>query len=307
MALQKTDFIWHNGKFVNWDDAKVHVLSHGLHYGSGVFEGIRCYDAPKGPAIFRLEEHIARLARSAKLYKIPFLYSERQLVEATKELVVKNKVKSCYIRPIIFYGYGVMGLQPQDCPVDAVIACWPWGTYLGAAGLEKGVKAKISSWKRISSNALPMQAKGTGQYLNSIVAKLEALGAGADEAILLNDGGFVAEGPGENIFAVKNGTLYTPPLSAGVLEGITRDSVTAIAKALGIPVREENMMRDFLYAADEAFFTGTAAEVTPIREVDGIAIGSGARGPVTEKIQKKFFDTTSGKDGEFGKWLEFVQ
>jgi len=296
-----------DGKFVPWEDAHVHALSHALHYGTGVFEGIRCYETKQGPAVFRLKEHVARLFRSAKLYKMPMSHSQQEVAQAVKDLVRKNGLKSCYIRPLAFYGYGNMGLTPLECPVQTIIACWSWGNLLGDEGLKTGITARISSWRRIGSNSLPMQAKGTGQYANSMIAKMEALHSGAEEAIMLNESGFVAEGPGENIFAVKDGALYTPPTSAGILDGITRASVIEIAASMGIRVREENFLPDFLHLADEVFFTGTAAEIMPIREIGGIQVGEGKPGPVTLRIQKKFFDTVKGTDAEFSRWLDYIE
>jgi branched-chain amino acid aminotransferase len=304
--MEKTEKIWMNGRFVNWDDAKIHVLAHALHYGTGVFEGIRCYETEEGPAVFRLRDHMKRFFNSAKVYLIKIPYSIDELCKAVKETIKVNKLKECYIRPIAFFGYGEMGLNPLNNPIEVAIACWPWGTYLGEEGLKKGVRCKISSWSRVDTRTLPPLAKATANYANSVLAKLEALNCGYDEAILLNQHGYVAEGSGENIFIVNNGVLITPPLSAGALYGITRDSVIEIAKDFGIEVLEKNILREEIFMADEAFLTGTAAEVTPIREVDGRVIGSGSRGPITEKIQKKFFDITKGRDGKYKKWLDFV-
>jgi branched-chain amino acid aminotransferase len=304
--MEKTEKIWMNGRFVNWDDAKIHVLTHALHYGTGVFEGIRCYETEEGPAVFRLRDHMKRFFNSAKVYLIKIPYSIDELCKAVKETIKVNKLKECYIRPIAFFGYGEMGLNPLNNPVEVVIACWPWGTYLGEEGLKKGVRCKISSWSRIDTRTLPPLAKATANYANSVLAKLEALSCGYDEAILLNQHGYVAEGSGENIFIVNDGVLITPPLSAGALYGITRDSVIEIAKDFGIKVLEKNILREEIFMADEAFLTGTAAEVTPIREVDGRVIGNGSRGPITEKIQKKFFDIIKGKDEKYKKWLDFV-
>lgn len=306
MALTPTKYIWMDGKFVRWGDAKVHVLTHTLHYGLGVFEGIRCYSTPEGPAIFRLRDHMKRFLKSAKMVEMKIPYSLSKLCEAVKETVRKNKINECYIRPIAFYGYGVMGLNPTGAPVNVAIAVWPWGTYLGEEGLRKGVRVKISKWRRIHPLILPPQAKVVANYANSILAKLDALESGFDEAILLNMDGYIAEGPGENVFIVKNGQLFTPPLDAGALEGITRDSVIKIAKDEGFDVIEKNIKVDDLFTADEAFFTGTAAEVTPIAEVDGRKIGSGTRGPITEKIQDIYFRTVRGQIRRYRKWLDFV-
>ena len=306
MALTKTKFIWMNGKMVKWDDAKIHVLTHGLHYGSGVFEGIRCYDTPKGPAVFRLKDHMKRLEYGAKVYGMKLPYYVDQLCDATKKLVKENGLKECYIRPIAYFGYGGMGLKPLGVPVDVAIAVWPWGAYLGEEGLEKGIRARVSTWRRIDSSALPMGAKATGQYIGSILAAMEARACGVDEAIVLNSQGLVAEGPGENLFMVKNGKLITPPLSAGILTGITRDSIIQVAEDLKIPVLERDIPRDALYSSDEILLCGTAAEVTPVREIDGIVIGTGKRGPITEKIQKRFVDVVHGRARDYAKWLYYV-
>ncbi len=304
MPITETKKIWMNGKLVDWGDAKIHVLTHTLHYGSGVFEGIRCYKAAKGPAVFRLREHMQRLHASGKIYFMEIPYSVGELCKATKELIKANGLEECYIRPIAFRGYGEMGLNPLKCPIDVVIATWPWGTYLGEEGLKNGIRAKISSFQRISPNVLPPAAKNTGQYANSILAKVEALACGYDEAILLDYRGFVSEGPGENIFVVKNGVIYTPPEHASILKGITRDSVITIAKDLGYSVVEADILRTSLYAADEVFFTGTAAELTPIREIDSYKIGK--PGPITKKIQETFFNATKGKEKRYEAWLEYV-
>ena len=304
MHIDKVEKIWMNGRLVDWDDAKIHVLTHALHYGSGVFEGIRCYNTDKGPAVFRLREHMERLEDSAKTYMKTIPYTTDQLCKATKDLIKAIKLKECYIRPIVYRGYGEMGLNPLKSPVDVSIAAWEWGTYLGEDGLKNGIKAKISSFQRISPNILPTEAKATGQYLNSILAKLEAIDVGYDEAILLDNRGFISEGPGENIFMVKNNVLYTPPQHASILLGVTRDTVMTIAKDLGYEVKETDITRGTLYLTDEAFFTGTAAEITPIRNIDGREIGK--PGPVTKKIQAKYFDAVHGKDKKYEKWLDYV-
>jgi len=304
MPVTKTDKIWMNGRMVNWDEAKVHILTHALHYGSGVFEGIRCYNTAKGPAVFRLKEHLQRMYNSAKIYHMKIPYTLEELRKATKDLIKVNRIKECYIRPIAYVSYGEMGLNPLKNPVDVAIALWPWDTYLGEEGLEKGIRVKISSYERINSNVMPPIAKATGQYINSILAKVEALHAGYDEALLLDNRGMVSEGPGENIFIVRDGVLYTPPAHASILLGITRDSIMRIAKDMGIEVRETDMDRGMIKTSDEAFFTGTAAEVTPIREINGVEIGK--PGPVTKKLQKKFFDIIKGKDKKYEKWLDYV-
>ena len=296
-----------DGRLVPWKKATVHVLTHTLHYGLGVFEGIRCYETEKGPAVFRLREHIKRFENSARLVKMKLPYSQEKLVAAVKKTIKANRIEECYVRPIAFYGYGVMGLNPKGAPVNVAIAVWPWGTYLGEESLESGVRAKISSWLRIDPRILPPQSKLVANYANSIFAKVDALNSGYDEAILLNLKGFVTEGPGENVFMVKNGVLVTPPLSAGALGGITRDSIIKIARDEGIKFEERNVSREQLYAADEAFFTGTAAEVTPIREVDGHKIGAGKRGKITEELQRIFFYAVRGKEPKYESWLEYVK
>jgi len=306
MLLTPTKYIWMNGKFVPWAKAKIHVLTHTLHYGMGVFEGIRCYETPKGSAVFRLKEHIIRLENSAKAVGMKLPYSVNELVRAVKKTVKTNCIKECYIRPIAYYGYGVMGLNPEGSDVNVAIAVWPWGTYLGEEGLENGIRAKISPWRRIHSSILPPHAKVVANYANSILAKVDALNSGYDEAILLNMDGNVAEGPGENLFIVKNSRLMSPPLSSGALGGITRDSIIKIAKDERIAFKERDISPKYLYSADEAFFTGTAAEVTPIREIDGKRIGNGRRGPITEKLQRIFFNTVRGKEPKYEKWLDYV-
>ncbi len=306
MVLTPTKFIWMDGKLVPWEKANVHVLTHTLHYGLGVFEGIRCYKTDKGPAVFRLKDHINRLKDSAKLVGMKLQYSIDEFVGAVKETIRANHIEECYIRPIAFYGYGVMGLNPEGSPVSVAIAVWPWGTYLGEEGLERGIRAKISPWVRIDPRILPPQAKLVANYANSIFAKLDALNSGYDEAILLNIEGSVAEGPGENLFVVKNGVLITPPLSAGALKGITRDSIIKIARDRKIKFEERNISSDELYRVDEAFFTGTAAEVTPIREVDGNVIGNGKRGKITGELQHIFFEAVRGRGPEYEAWLDYV-
>lgn len=304
MPLEKVDKIWMDGDLVDWDEARIHVLTHTLHYGSGVFEGIRAYETADGPAVFRLTDHIERLFRSAKMLLIEIPYSVEQLVEATKETVRVNRVRSCYIRPLVYLGYGEMGLNPLNSPVNVAIAVWPWGTYLGDEGIAHGVRVKISSWRRQDPNITPPAAKSTGLYINSILAKVEALKAGYDEAVLLSSDGSVSECTGENIFVVRDGVISTPPLSAGALEGVTRDSVITIARDLGYEVREQNLLRSDLYVADEAFLSGTAAEVVPIREVDDRVIGE--PGEVTRKIQETFFATVRGEVEKYKEWLEYV-
>jgi branched-chain amino acid aminotransferase len=304
MPIPEVEKIWMDGELVDWDKAQVHLLSHSLHYGSGVFEGIRAYETPKGAAVFRLTDHINRLFRSASIYRMEIPMSPEELVEATKVVIRANGLKSCYIRPIVMRGYGEMGLDPMKAPVNVAVAVWPWGTYLGEEGIKHGVRAKVSSFRRNDANIIPTAAKATGQYLNSILAKIEVIEAGYDEAVLLNIHGHVADGSGENIFVVKNGSLYTPPTSSGALEGITRDSVMHIAEDFEVPSKERDLVRTDLYLADEAFFTGTAAEIAPIREIDDRLIGE--PGLITRKLQEKFFEVVTGKDKDYDHWLEYV-
>jgi branched-chain amino acid aminotransferase len=296
-----------NGEFVAWEDAKVHVLTHGLHYGTGVFEGIRCYDTELGPAVFRHREHLDRLERSAKLYYMPLPYSLEELRSATHELIARNGLRSCYIRPIAYRGYGQMGLNPLDAPVDVTIALWEWGAYLGEEGKRSGVRAKVSSWRRISPDSLIPHAKASGQYLNSVLAKIESLKAGYDEAILLDDHGRVCEGSGENIYAVRDGVIVTPPQTASILDGISRRSVLQIARDLGYTVIERDLARAELYLADEVFLTGTAAELVPVREVDDHAIGSGEPGEITRVLQGAFEDALHGRSERYREWLDVVE
>ena len=294
-----------DGEFVDWDDATIHVLTHTLHYGCGVFEGIRAYATDSGPAVFRLTDHIIRLFNSAKIFLIDVPFSVDEVVDATKETVRVNGLPECYIRPLVFLGYGEMGLNPLPCPVNVSVACWPWGTYLGDEALKHGVRMKVSSWRRMDSNVNPVAAKGTGIYINSSLAKVEALKSGYDEAILLNTHGFVAECTGENVFVVKEGRLITPPLSSGALEGVTRDSVMTIARDLGYEVREENLLRTDLYCAEEAFLTGTAAEIVPMRSVDDREVGE--PGEITRKIQETYFATVHGEVPQYKEWLEYAR
>jgi branched-chain amino acid aminotransferase len=304
MPIEKTKKIWMDGELVDWDDANVHVLTHSLHYGSGVFEGIRAYPTSRGPAVFRLTDHMRRLHDSAHLMMMDVPFSVEELVEATKETIRVNEIDSCYIRPIAFLGYGEMGLNPLPCQVRVSIAVWPWGTYLGDEGVKNGVRMKISTWRRMDPNVNPVAAKGTGIYVNSSLAKVEALKGGYDEAILLNTGGEVAEATGENLFIVTDGVLRTPPLSSGALEGITRNSIMTIARDLGYEVREETLLRTDLYLADEAFLTGTAAELVPIREVDDREIGP--PGEMTRKLQETYFAAIHGEVEKYADWLEHV-
>lgn len=304
MPVIPTRFIWMDGELVEWEKATVHVLNHSLHYGSGVFEGIRSYETRKGPAVFRLTDHIQRLHRSARIHLMEIPFGVEQLIEATKLTVRANQLASCYIRPIAFHGYGEMGLNPLSSPVSVAIAAWSWGAYLGEEGFTKGVRTKISSWRRNDHNAIPPAAKATGQYLNSSLAKIEAVKSGYDEAVMLNQHGFVADASGENVFIVRNAVLMTPPLSAGPLEGITRGSIMTIAADLGIQVEEAELARTDLYTADEAFMTGTAAEVVPIRSVDDRNLGD--VGPITKKIQETFFAAVKGEMDRYSDWNEPV-
>jgi branched-chain amino acid aminotransferase len=304
--VDQADLIWMNGEFVAWDEAKVHVLTHGLHYGTGVFEGIRAYDTEHGTAIFRHQDHIDRLFKSAELYYMPIPYTREELRTATHELIVRNNLPECYIRPIVYRGYGTMGLFPLDAPVDVTIAVWPWGAYLGADSKHKGIRAKVSSWRRISPDSLIPAAKASGQYLNSILAKVESHKAGYEEAILLDDHGHVCEGSGENIYVVRDGVLLTPPQTAGILDGINRRSVLAIARDLGYEVVIRDLGRSELYLAEEVFLSGTAAELVPVREIDDHAVGQGEPGPVTRAIQRVFDDALYGRDARYREWLDVV-
>ena len=302
----ESELIWHNGELVAWEDAKVHVLTHGLHYGTAVFEGIRCYETDAGPAVFRHLDHLDRLERSAKLYYMDLPYSAEQLREATHELIARNGHSSCYIRPIAYRGYGQMGLNPLEAPIDVSIATWVWGAYLGEAGIRDGVRAKVSSWERISSRSLIPHAKASGQYLNSILAKIESLKAGYEEAILLDEHGHVCEGSGENIFVVRGTVISTPPQTASILDGINRRSVIQIARDLGLELVERDISRAELYLADEVFLTGTAAELVPVREVDDHAIGTGRPGEITRTLQKAFQDALYGRTERYLEWLDVV-
>lgn len=303
--ISKTEKIWFDGKFVDWDDAKIHVLTHSLHYGLAIFEGIRCYETDKGPAVFRLKDHVERFFKSAHIFTLKIPFTEEEIYNAILETVRVNKMKSCYIRPIAFVGYGNMGVYPKNNPIQVAIAVWSWGAYLGEEGLCKGIRVKTSSFIRNHVNSNMSRGKIAGYYVNSQLAKMEAISCGYDEAVLLDTEGYVSEGSGENIFIIRKGYLKTTPLTS-ILEGITRDTVLRIAKDLGIETKEERFTRDELYISDEAFFTGTAAEITPIREVDGRLIGSGCRGPITEKIQTLFFDIVKGKNQRYIEWLDFV-
>jgi branched-chain amino acid aminotransferase len=305
MPIQPVDKIWMDGKLVDWEDANVHVLTHALHYGSGVFEGIRAYETPRGAGIFRLTDHIRRLFTSSAVYMIEVPFSQDEIVAAVKETVRENGLVSCYIRPLVYHGYGEMGLNPLYAPVSVAVAVWPWGTYLGDDCIENGARLMISTWRRPDPNVLPAQAKATGQYINSGLAKVEAIKAGYDDAIMLAPDGRIGEGTGENLFIVREGVVVTPPESSGILKGITRDSAITIARDLGYEVIERNLVRSDVYTADEAFLTGTAAEVTPIREVDGRPIGTGSRGAITKEIQQTYFTAVTGEIEKYAAWVEY--
>lgn len=306
MAIQPSEKIWKNGQLIPWKEATVHVLTHGLHYGTGAFEGIRCYGTDKGPAVFRLREHIARLHSSAKAIQMKIPYTVDQLCDATKETIRTNGLDSCYIRPIVFFGVSGIGVNPMGYPVETYIAAFPLGAYLGDEGMKKGIRVHTASWHRIPAGSVPSTAKICGDYLNSALAIMEAKMNGFDETIMLNDQHMVAEGSGENIFMVKGGRILTPPTSAGILPGITRDSIIEVAKELGYEVVEQDFSRGELFLADELFFTGTAAEVTPIREVDRRQVGDGVPGPVTLAIQKTYLDIVRGKIDKYSSWLDRV-
>ncbi|MBS3974062.1 MAG: branched-chain amino acid transaminase [Actinobacteria bacterium] len=304
MALTKVDKIWMDGELVDWDKANVHVLTHALHYGSGVFEGIRCYETASGPAVFRLTEHMERLESSAAMLLMDIDHTVEEMVEAVKDVIRVNGLRSCYVRPLVFRGYGVMGLDPLPAPVSMAIAAWPWETYLGEEALLHGVAVGVSSWRQRGINSTPPAIKATGQYINSSLARIEANRHGYAEAVLLNEEGKVCEGTGENLFIVKKGVIHTPPVSDGILEGITRDSIMTIARNLGHEVRESSLVRTDLYTADEMFMTGSAAEVVPVHSVDGRRIGE--PGPVTLGLQDYFFRVVQGKEPAYAAWLEHV-
>jgi len=304
--VEPSDLIWMNGDFVAWDEAKVHVLTHGLHYGTGVFEGIRAYETDRGTAIFRHTEHLDRLAKSAELYYMPMPFGREELRAATHELITRNDLQSCYIRPLVFRGYGTMGLFPLDATVDVAIAVWEWGAYLGDEGKRAGIRAKVSSWRRIGPDSLIPHSKASGQYLNSVLAKIESQKAGYEEAILLDHLGHVCEGSGENIFVVTGGEIITPPQTASILDGISRRSVMRIAADLGHTVVERDIARAELYLADEVFLCGTAAELVPVREIDDHAIGTGEPGPITRAVQVVYEDALYGRDPRYADWLDVV-
>lgn len=307
MPIVETKKIWMNGKMVNWKDANIHILSHVIHYGSCLFEGIRCYDTKIGSAVFRLQEHIMRLYDSCKIYRMTIPFSLEEIVTASIETVKVNGLKECYIRPLAYRGFGEIGVDPTKCPVDIAIAVWPWGAYLGPEAQEKGVDVMVSTWTRIAPNTLPSMAKASANYMNSQLVKMEALANGYKEGIALDSNGLVSEGSGENIFVKYRDTIYTPPLCSSVLPGVTRDSVMAIIRDMGIPVVEQGVSREMLYIADEIFFSGTAAEVTPIASVDKIKVGNGSRGPVTKEIQTTFLKIVRGEIEKYRHWLTAVE
>jgi branched-chain amino acid aminotransferase len=309
MGLEETKsrYIWMNGNYVRWEDAKIHICSHVIHYGTGVFEGVRCYHTPKGPAIFRLADHTNRLFNSAKIYRMEIPFTKEQINQATVELIKKNELDECYIRPIVYRGYKELGVNPFGCPVEVALITWKWGKYLGPEALEQGVDVMVSTWNRMAPNTFPAMSKTCANYMNSQLIKMEALTYGFVEGIALDVYGFVSEGSGENLFVVRNGVIYTPPLHATILPGITRDTIITLARELGYEVRETMMLREMLYLADEIFFTGSAAEVTPIRSVDRITIGNGKCGPITRKLQQEFFAIIELKREDRYGWLTFVR
>lgn len=298
--------IWFDGKFVPWEEAQIHALSHVVHYGSGLFEGIRCYDTSKGPAIFRLDSHIHRMFDSAKIYRMPIPYTEQEFCDAVRDTVRVNGLQECYIRPFAFRGYKSLGVSPMSCPVNCCIAAWEWGTYLGGGALEEGIKVRISSWNRPAPNTFPSLAKASGNYLNSQLIKMEANEDGVDEGIALDAYGFVSEGSGENLFMVVHDVIYTPPTSCSILAGITRHSVFVLARELGLRIEQHALPRESLYIADEVFLTGTAAEITPVTMIDNIQISDGKRGPITKRLQEQFFGILKGTAEDKFNWLTFV-
>ncbi|MBA3950187.1 MAG: branched-chain amino acid transaminase [Acidobacteria bacterium] len=306
MSFSHAGKVWMNGSLVDWGNANIHIASHVIHYGSAVFEGARCYSTPKGPACFRLEDHMRRLYDSARIYRMAYELDQETLTNAVIDTIKANKFDACYIRPLIYRGYNKLGVDPFPCPVDAAVLVWEWGTYLGHGALEQGVDVRISSWRRMAPSTLPAMAKSVANYGNSILIKMEALAEGYSEGIALDPEGHVSEGSGQNIFVVRDGVVYTPPLSASVLPGITRDSVMTIGRELGLRVVEQHIPREMLYIADEVFFAGTAVEVTPIRSVDKIQVGEGQRGPITAAIQKAYFDIINCAAPDRHGWLRFL-
>ena len=306
MAFDESGKIWFNGEFIDWKEANLHVLSHVVHYGTSVFEGIRCYDTENGPAVFRMEEHVARLYNSAKIYRMEIPYPQEDFCQAILDTIKINGLKECYVRPVIFRGYGELGVYPLNCPVESIIAVWAWGKYLGEEAIEVGVDVGVSSWRRMAPDTMPNMAKAGSNYMNSQLAKMEAVFNGYEEALMLDYDGLVSEGSGENIFVVKDGILHTPPMSSSLLAGITRDSIINLARDLDFEVKEVEIPREMLYIADELFLTGTAAEVTPIKTVDKILIGNGGRGEITKKIQERFFELLRGKAKDVYGWLTLI-
>lgn len=304
--MKTCDYIWMNGKLVKWDDARIHVLSHVVHYGSSVFEGMRAYKSDRGPLLYRLRDHSIRLGQSARIYRMALDYTPEQIDQTIIDLIDINKLEQCYVRPVLFRGYGSLMVDPSECPIDFVIAVWPWGQYLGPEALEKGVKVCVSSWNRLAPNTMPAMAKAGGNYMGSQLIKLEARRLGYDEGIALDSHGFVSEGSAENIFVIKDNRIMTPPLTASILSGITRNSVMRIASDMGYQVVEENIPREFLYIADEVFFTGSAVEISPIAEIDDLKVGAGIRGPITKKLQDAFFDIVEGRTDDKYGWLTYV-
>jgi branched-chain amino acid aminotransferase len=302
--VNTADLIWLNGEFVAWEDAKVHVLTHAMHYGTGVFEGIRAYETERGTGVFRHQDHLDRLENSAKLYYMDLPFSKEQIRGATHDLIARSGFKSCYVRPLVWRGYGPMGLNPLENPVEAMVAVWEWGAYLGEEGQRNGVRARVSSYRRVSSDSLIPHAKASGQYLNSVLAKIESLKSGYEEAILLDDKGHVSEGTGENIFVIRNGVIHTPPQTAGILDGINRKTCVQIARDLGYELVERDIARAEVALADEVFLTGTACELTPLREIDDIEIGP--PGPITREIQRVFDDALHGRAPQYAEWLDVV-
>jgi branched-chain amino acid aminotransferase len=305
--ITETDWIWRDGEFIRWRDATVHVLSHSMQFGSSVFEGIRCYSTPRGPAIFRLEDHLQRMLDSCKIYRMELKYTLDELVAACCELVERNNLDSCYLRPMVLRGYGASGMVPFDSPVEVYLPCWPWGAYLGEGALENGVDACVTSWARVAPNTIPAMAKVAGNYLGSQLVKMEALRNNFAEGIALSVDGMISEGSGQNVFVVKNGTVCTPTINGTLLHGVTRFSILTLARDMGFPVVEQELPREMLYTADEVFLTGTASEVTPVRSVDRITIGNGRRGPITTQIQQRFLDLVKGVDDDPYGWLTYVR
>jgi branched-chain amino acid aminotransferase len=305
--LTQTDWIWRNGEFVRWADATVHVLSHSMQFGSSAFEGMRCYSTPRGPAIFRLEDHLQRLVNSCRIYRMEIPYSVDELVAACCELVEKNGLDACYLRPMVIRGYGAAGMVPFASPIEVYLPCWPWGTYLGEGALENGVDACVASWHRVAPNTIPSLAKVAGNYLSGQLVKMEALANGFAEAIALGPDGMLSEGSGQNVFIVLKGILHTPTINGTLLAGITRDTILSLARDMGMPVREEPLPREMLYAADEVFLTGTASEVTPVRSVDRIKVGAGRAGPVTQQLQQRFLEVARGATTDPRGWLTYVR